>query len=177
MCKYRHIIHSSVRRFLHARSFCVWTDASLSGQQGRDVQSKRLEVLNTWREITQLEDEIKERLVSPGRSTAMQRQHRDLKVPRINSRLVLTVFAALTGSAGFSHYRSKIKRGSVTLKCTRLQFSRSVLSLLPDGDNEADSAKWLSEDDQQGKKFWPLPCCVVILKYKYSSSWRCYFLP
>ncbi|KAM8858818.1 uncharacterized protein C6orf118-like isoform 2-T2 [Spinachia spinachia] len=64
------------------------TNASLSGLQDRgldvghssSVQSKRLQVLNTWRENQQLEEELKERPVSSVTTTATQRCIKDLKV-------------------------------------------------------------------------------------------------
>lgn len=69
-------------------SSAFWTDASLSGLQDRgtatgctdSVQSKGLQVLNMWREICQLEEEIKEKLVSAVTTTATERRTRDLKV-------------------------------------------------------------------------------------------------
>ncbi|XP_044071424.1 uncharacterized protein C6orf118-like isoform X5 [Siniperca chuatsi] len=62
-------------------------NASLSRLQDRGtaigctncVQSKRLQVLNTWREIQQLEEEIKEKLVSTVTTTANERRIKDLK--------------------------------------------------------------------------------------------------
>ncbi|XP_037638529.1 uncharacterized protein C6orf118-like [Sebastes umbrosus] len=62
-------------------------NTSLSGLQDRgtavshtdSVQSKGLEVLNTWREIQQLEEEIKEKLVSSDTITATEGCIKDLK--------------------------------------------------------------------------------------------------
>ncbi|XP_037322026.1 uncharacterized protein C6orf118-like isoform X2 [Pungitius pungitius] len=64
------------------------TNASLSGLRdgGLDaghstsVRSKRLQVLNTWRENQQLEEELEEMLVSSGTTTATQRCIKDLKM-------------------------------------------------------------------------------------------------
>ncbi|XP_032396957.1 uncharacterized protein C6orf118 isoform X2 [Etheostoma spectabile] len=44
-----------------------------------NLQSKRLQVLNTWREIQQLEEEIKEKLVSSVTTTATAGRIKDLK--------------------------------------------------------------------------------------------------
>ncbi|XP_070772764.1 uncharacterized protein C6orf118-like [Enoplosus armatus] len=62
-------------------------NTSLSGLQDRgiaigctgSVLSKRLQVLNMWREIQQLDEEIKEKLVSTVTTTATERRIRDLK--------------------------------------------------------------------------------------------------
>ncbi|XP_035848583.1 uncharacterized protein C6orf118-like isoform X2 [Sander lucioperca] len=54
----------------------------LSGLQDsctNNLQSKRLQVLNTWREIQQLEEEIKEKLVSSVTTTATEGRIKDLK--------------------------------------------------------------------------------------------------
>lgn len=45
------------------------------------VQSKRLQVLNTWSKIQQMEEEMVEKLVSSATTTAAQRRIRELKVP------------------------------------------------------------------------------------------------
>ena len=81
------IHHSSLQR-AHARLLCVRTDAPLSGLRdggaatgcADTVHSKRLQVLNTWREIRQLEEEIKEKLVSAATTTATERCIKELKV-------------------------------------------------------------------------------------------------
>ncbi|XP_071337095.1 group XIIB secretory phospholipase A2-like protein isoform X2 [Trachinotus anak] len=56
---------------------------SLSGLQDTghadSVQFKRLQVLNMWQEIQQLEEEIKEKLVSTVTTTATERRIKDLK--------------------------------------------------------------------------------------------------
>lgn len=62
-----------------------WTDTSLSGLQDggtatNSVQYKRLQVLNMWSEIQQVEQEIKEKLVSTVTITATERRIKDLKV-------------------------------------------------------------------------------------------------
>ncbi|KAG8000021.1 hypothetical protein GBF38_002142 [Nibea albiflora] len=44
------------------------------------VQSKRLQVVNVWREIQQLEEEIKEKMVSTAAATATERSIKELKV-------------------------------------------------------------------------------------------------
>ncbi|XP_030298530.1 group XIIB secretory phospholipase A2-like protein isoform X2 [Sparus aurata] len=43
------------------------------------IQIKRLQVLNTWREIQQLEEELEEKLVSTSTTTATERRIKDLK--------------------------------------------------------------------------------------------------
>uniref|UniRef100_A0A8C4E322 Translin-associated factor X-interacting protein 1 N-terminal domain-containing protein n=1 Tax=Dicentrarchus labrax TaxID=13489 RepID=A0A8C4E322_DICLA len=43
------------------------------------LQSKRLQVLNMWREIRQLEEEIKEKLVSAATTTSTERRIKDIK--------------------------------------------------------------------------------------------------
>lgn len=67
---------------------CVWTDASLSGRRDRgaasgctgSVQSKRLQVFNSWSEIQQMEEDVTEKLVSTATTMAAERRIRDLKV-------------------------------------------------------------------------------------------------
>lgn len=80
----RHITHC-----FHIGLLCARTDASLSGRHdgGLDVghgsssvQSKRLRVLNTWRENQQLEEDLKEMPVASVTTTAVQRCIKDLKV-------------------------------------------------------------------------------------------------
>ncbi|XP_076598740.1 uncharacterized protein C6orf118-like [Chaetodon auriga] len=65
----------------------IMKNTSLSGLQDMgnaightsSIQAKRLQVLNTWREIQQLEEEIKERLVSTATTAATERRIKDLK--------------------------------------------------------------------------------------------------
>ncbi|KAA8583939.1 hypothetical protein FQN60_015147 [Etheostoma spectabile] len=54
-----------------------------------NLQSKRLQVLNTWREIQQLEEEIKEKLVSSVTTTATAGRIKDLKDLENNINMVL----------------------------------------------------------------------------------------
>lgn len=78
-------IHHWSLQCIHARLFCLWTDTSLSELQDREtdtIQSKRLQVLNMWRELQQLEEEIKEKLVSTVTTTATERRIKDRKVLR-----------------------------------------------------------------------------------------------
>ncbi|XP_056252346.1 uncharacterized protein C6orf118-like isoform X1 [Seriola aureovittata] len=66
-------------------------NVSLSGLQDSgtaightdSVQFKRLQVLNMWREIQQLEEEIKEKLVSTVTTTAIERRIKDLKAETV----------------------------------------------------------------------------------------------
>lgn len=73
---------------IDARLFCAWTDTPLSGLHDggtadgstSSVQSKRLQVLITWRENQQLEEELKEKPVSFGTTTATELCIKDVKV-------------------------------------------------------------------------------------------------
>uniref|UniRef100_A0A4W6D397 Translin-associated factor X-interacting protein 1 N-terminal domain-containing protein n=1 Tax=Lates calcarifer TaxID=8187 RepID=A0A4W6D397_LATCA len=73
---------------VHAWLLCVWTDVSLSGLQDsgttrgttNSIQFKKLQVLNLWQEIQQLEEEIKERMVSTVTTTATERRIKEIKV-------------------------------------------------------------------------------------------------
>lgn len=79
----------------HARPFFVWTDISLSELPDTavgcsdSIQIKRLQVLNTWREIRLLEEELEEKLVSTSTTTATERRIKDLKVPQDKLSLTL----------------------------------------------------------------------------------------
>lgn len=67
-------------------SAVFWIDTSMSGLQDsgctNSVQSKRLHVLNVWREVQQLEEEINT-MVSTDTTTATERCIKDIKVPHI----------------------------------------------------------------------------------------------
>ncbi|XP_034464856.1 uncharacterized protein C6orf118-like [Hippoglossus hippoglossus] len=70
-------------------------DSGTSFSHGDSVQVKRLQVLNMWREIQPLEEEIKEKLVSTVTTTATEKHIKHLKSDRvrliaINDRLKAT---------------------------------------------------------------------------------------
>jgi len=48
------------------------------------VQLRRLQVLNVWKEIQQLEVEFRERLVSTDTTAATERRVKDLKVLKVS---------------------------------------------------------------------------------------------
>ncbi|XP_069000218.1 uncharacterized protein C6orf118-like [Embiotoca jacksoni] len=72
---------------MKSKSLCVWTDISPSGLQDSgtaigcadSIQFKRIQVLSAWKEIQELEEEIKEKLVSTVTTTATERRIKDRK--------------------------------------------------------------------------------------------------
>lgn len=68
--------------------YCTaWTDTSLSGSQDsvttigctNSIQSKRLQVINVWKEVQQLEEDVK-KILSAVTTAATQRCMKGLKV-------------------------------------------------------------------------------------------------
>lgn len=89
-------------QYIHTWLLCVWTNVSLSGLRDtgtstsytNSVQFKRLQVLNMWREIQQLEEEINEKLVCTVTTTATEKHIKVLKV--LGDKLLILLYIFLS---------------------------------------------------------------------------------
>lgn len=96
------LLHHQSPQSIYALLFCVWTDACPSWLQDSrpastdSVQFRRLQVLNMWKENQQLEEEIREKLVSTVSTTATEGCIKVLKVlrekPSVQSHYFLLVY-------------------------------------------------------------------------------------
>ncbi|XP_059215655.1 uncharacterized protein C6orf118-like [Centropristis striata] len=99
-------------------------NTSLTGLQGRgtginNVQSKRLQVLDTWKEVQQLEEEIKKKPVSSATITATKRCIKDLKSEIM--RLIASNDCLKTANKDLENYVNMVlKREKASKAATRM---------------------------------------------------------
>lgn len=130
------------------------------------VQSKRLQVFNTWSEIQQMEEEIVEKLVSSATTAAAQRGVRELKVPlcltwqstcHVRSLLQRTRFESFPAITGFLQL-SYLKKEE---KSTEVSYGS------PEGRRvKLTRVFWMSGETNMGRT-WKLhsepSCCVIMV--------------